>query len=174
MFVLTKNLINLKTGYAVKKVNKNRQPVSYHESKKIGIVFSVEDKVKHENIKKLVKQLELDNKEVDVLSYLSKDKQNHEFKFDFFTDQDISFWGNFKSDNVISFINKPFDYLFHVDTYPNILIENILAKSAAKCRIGNFYGNKNDYYEMMIKLSDQNDISELTNQMYHYTKSIMQ
>lgn len=173
MLTLRKSFINIRTNLSLKKPNGRRFSVGYPEARHVGIIFSVEDVQKHEHIKKLVKRIQQDGKTVEVLSFLGKDKQNHEFLFDFFTEKDISFWGGFKTDRVRQFMTKEFDYLIHVDVGSNMYFERMLAKSAARCRIGNYCDRKSRFYEMMVKTKEQNNIEELVNQLYHYTRSLI-
>ena len=93
----------------------SRTNIPYYESQKVGLIFSVEDMEKHEAIKHLVHMLEQDKKQVTVLSYLPKGKENYEFKFDFFSETSFTLSGNVKSENILNFINTKFDYIFHID-----------------------------------------------------------
>ena len=172
MQTLKKNFISLQVHRALRKPGTQRGSVSYSQANEVGILFSAGDMYKHDQVKKLVKLLENDGKRVEVLSFLDKNQDNHEFKFDFFREEDVNFWGQFISEMVERFINKPFDYLFHLDLEPNQHIEHVLAKSRAKCRIGAFHDKKSSFYEMMVK-PEQSSINELINQLYHYTRSLI-
>jgi hypothetical protein len=144
--------------------------MAYDEVKKVGIVFSIDGRDKHEIIKSFIKQLETDGKDVQVLAFLPKKKENHEFLFDFFTEKDLTFWGNITSDKVNSFVNQPFDYLFYIDEDSDILLQNILAMSKAKCRVGKFDESNEKFCEMMIKVPGKGQLKQLTSEMYRYTK----
>lgn len=146
-----------------------RSSTSYDQAKSIGIIFSTDDLKKHETVKKFVKRLERDGKKVHVLSFLPKGKENFEFLFDFFTEKDVSFWGNFTAELVINFANKPFDYLFYLDVDSNLLIKNILAMSKAKCRVGKFDEENNAFFELMIQ-THNGSTEYLVDEMYKYTK----
>lgn len=172
MVVLKNKLVRFRSYMSLKKVHVRRESVGYRNANVVGIIFSAGDLAKHENIKRLVRMLENDGKKVKVISYLPRKKENHEFLFDFFRYEDVSIWGHFKSENINRFIGMPFDYLFHVDESPNIYIEQALAKSAAKCRIGAYMEKKSHYYEMMVK-TQTSDIQELVDQLYFYTKSLI-
>lgn len=166
--MLNKKLLAYKTRSIAKKSTVARGSMSYQSAETIGILFSIDDKTKHETIKQLVHQLENDNKKVEVLAFLPKKKDNHEFLFEYFTAKDVSFWGNIDADNVNKFASKPFDYLFYLDIDSNPFIRNILASSKAKCRVGKFHPENEPYCEMMIETS--NNIKSLANEMYKYTK----
>lgn len=166
--MVNKKLLAYKTKSIAKKSTVLRASMSYRSAETIGIIFTIDDKAKHETIKQLIHQLENDGKKVEVLAYLPKKKDNHEFLFEYFTAKDVSFWGNINADHVNKFANRPFDYLFYLDLQSNPFIRNILAMSKAKCRVGKFNVENEPYCEMMIETA--NDIKSLADEMYKYTK----
>lgn len=164
------NFLKMRTENALKKNKTQRASTPYKQAKRIGIVFSVEDKQKHLDIKDLISQFEQDGKTVQVLEYLPPKKDNFEFKFDFFTLNDLSFWGKLESQLTNTFVETPFDYLFYVDKEPNPLILDLLARSKAHCRIGRYNENNREYFEFMI---EQNGTSKgLMETMYNYTRQL--
>ncbi|HTJ48436.1 MAG TPA: hypothetical protein VL443_03200, partial [Cyclobacteriaceae bacterium] len=84
------NFLRLKTNSYLKRNKTMRGSMPYKQAQKVGIIFSVEDKAKHDQIKEFVKRLEHDGKQVTVISFLPKKKENYEFLFDFFTDKDLT------------------------------------------------------------------------------------
>lgn len=159
--------LNIKTQGFLKKNKTLRLSLPYSEAKTIGLIFTVEDKDKHGHVKDLMKKLEHDGKQVQVIEYLPQKKQNYEFLFDFFTDQEVSFWGNVTSAAALKFSDISFDFLFYLDTKPNPLILNLLARSKAKCRIGRFWKEGEPYFEFMIEAN--NGTKGLIDGMYKYT-----
>jgi hypothetical protein len=164
------NFLKMRTESALKKNNSIRASIPYKQAQNVGIIFSVEDKQKHVDIKEFIQQLEQDGKKVKVLEFLPQKKENFEFLFDFFTIQDLNFWGNLKSEKAIQFSETPFDYLFHIDKEPNPLVLNLLARSKAHCRVGRYHENQSPYFELMI---EQNGTTKgLIETMYKYTKQL--
>ncbi len=166
--MVNKTLLSYKTKSFVKKNTAQRSSMAYNSAETIGIVFSIDDEQKHDSIKRFIHLLENDGKKVEVLAYLPKKKDNHEFLFDFFTVKDLNFWGSFTSQKVEQFAAKTFDYLFYIDIDSNAFIRNILAMSKAKCRVGKFNQENEPFCEMMIQTA--NDINSLVDEMYKYTK----
>ncbi|MDX1630151.1 MAG: hypothetical protein R3345_15685 [Fulvivirga sp.] len=166
--MISKKLLAYKTKTLAKKSKVERGNMAYATAQKIGILFSIDNLSKHESIKSLIKKLEADNKKVEVLAFLPKKKENHEFLFNFFTEKDINFWGSITSGDVLKFAAKPFDYLFYVDQQSQPILRNILAMSKAKCRIGSFNKENEPYCEMMIETKE--GIDSLVEEMYRYTK----
>lgn len=164
------NFLRMRTASALKKNGSLRASTPYRQAASVGIVFSVEDKTKHDLIKDLIKHLEQDGKKVEVLEFLPAKKENFEFLFDFFTIEDLSFWGNITSEKAVKFSNTPFDYLFYIDSVSNPLILNLLARSKAHCRIGKWNENESSFYEMMIE--DKGSTRILVDNMYKYTKQL--
>ena len=84
---------------------------------------------------------------------------------------EIGFFGNWKNNNVKSFIYQPYDFLIYLDLKIIPEMENILIKSLSRCRIGLSY-NKLKILEMILKTENQFDIDYRLNKLYHYLKKI--
>src|ERR1041384_2067905 len=104
------SFLKMRTTTALRKSSIRRASTPYKHAESIGIIFSVEDRTKHDSIKDLIKKLEQDGKKVSVLEFLPKKKENYEFLFDFFTLEDLTFWGNINSEKAVKFSNTAFDY----------------------------------------------------------------
>ncbi|MBX2898745.1 MAG: hypothetical protein KF775_03800 [Cyclobacteriaceae bacterium] len=164
------NFLQMRTNQALKKNKIPRSSKPYKKAATVGILFTVEDKQKHHDVKEFIHQLEQDGKQVQVLEFLPEKKENYEFKFDFFSLQDINFWGTLTSAAAEKFIQTPFDYLYYIDMRPNPILLHLLARCKAHCRIGRFSENKSDFFEMMI---EQNGTHKgLIETMYNYTKQL--
>lgn len=144
------SFLKYKTSLLVKKQKASRNSVGYKKAMTTGVIFTVEDKQKHFAIKDFIKKLEADGKHVQVLEYLPEKTENFEFRFDFFTEKDITFFGNLNSENALQFADAPFDFLFYLDLEPNPMILNILARSNAKCRVGRLFDGGEGYLDFMI------------------------
>ncbi|MGK7391558.1 MAG: DUF1493 family protein [Candidatus Cyclobacteriaceae bacterium M2_1C_046] len=153
---------------ALKKPRRNCS-ISYSDAKRTGIIFTVDDLEKHEMIKSFIKKLKKDEKNVEVLCYLPKGKENYEFVFNYFTEKDVTFFGKFNNSDVIRFAASNFDYLFCLDCNPNPMIESVLALSKSNCRIGCYHPEKDRFYELMIQPKDKST-ETLINDIYRYTK----
>jgi len=163
---LNHGLLKMRTERLLRHADSGHSSVSYHEARRIGVLFTVEDKAKHEAVKEFIRKFEHDGKQVSVMEYLPPDKQNFEFKFDFFTENDISIWGKITSAGALKFAETPFDYLFYLDTEPNPLMEHLLVTSKAKCRVGRQWDNGTSYFEFMVQAAPQ--VKELTETMHRY------
>ncbi|SRR5690606_31877640 len=161
------SFLKYKTKSYLKRNRSIRASLPYKQALNIGIIFTVEDKAKHTEIKEFVKRLQMDGKRVTVMTYLPRDKFNYEFMFDFFTRKDVSFWGNITSPAANRFADTQFDLLYYLDPEPNPMIMNLIAKSKARCRIGQFWEKLEPYFELMIE--NKSGIKTLIDAMYRYT-----
>ncbi|GHN00921.1 hypothetical protein WSM22_24100 [Cytophagales bacterium WSM2-2] len=160
----------MRTRSALKKNQSLRASLPYKQAHSFGILFTVEDKQKHLDIKEFIHQLEQDGKSVQVLEYLPLKKENYEFKFDFFTIKDLNFWGRVNSAQAQKFTSMPFDYLFYVDKETNPLALYVLAESKARCRVGRFNEEDQSFFEFMI--GQDGTTKGLIDTMYKYTKQL--
>lgn len=167
--MLTDKFLQYRTNSWVKKNHTIRANGAYGKAENVGIIFTIYDLKKHETVKNFIKRLKNDDKKVEVLAYLPKETQNFEFLFDFFTDKDLNFWGSFTSEAVIKFVKQPYDYLFNIDDSSNSLVNNVMAMSNAKCRIGKLIEGQEKFYEMMVQ-SPKGSTASLIDEMYKYTK----
>jgi hypothetical protein len=164
------NFLKSKTNSLLRRNKSSRSNLSYKHAKTIGLLFTVEDKQKHFIVKEFIKKLEHDGKIIQVLEYLPDKHDNYEFKFDFFSDKDISFWGNITSSSAIQFTDAPFDFLFYIDQLPNDLVLHLLARSKAKCRVGPRFDDGEKYLELMI--GSTANTQALVDGMYKYTSQL--
>jgi len=169
-YMFKMNFLRMRTNKALKKNAALRASLPYPQAHNVGVLFTVEDKQKHLDVKEFIHQLEQDGKKVQVLEYLPLQKENYEFKFDFFTIKDLTFFGEINSAHAQKFLQTPFDYLYYIDKEPNPLALYLLAASKARCRVGRFIENDEPFFEMMI---GQNGTTKgLIDTMYKYAKQI--
>lgn len=162
--------LKYKTQSYLRKNKTPRYNQAYEQAASIGVVFTVQDRQKHDHIKEFIRKLEHDGKKVKALAFLPPNQENYEFMFDFFTYREISFWGTITADSAVAFANTPFDYLIYLDTEPNDLILSLVARSKAKCRLGKRWKDCDPFFEMMIQ--SNGDSKALIDQLYQYTAAL--
>ena len=136
--MIAKPLIRYRIPRYSRKSASSRVSSSFLRSTSIGILFSSDDLEKHKAIKSFVQEMESIGKKVDVITFLDKGKDNHEFLFKYYTKKDLNFWGNFTNEDVDQFTEIEFDFLFCFDFKTSLYQRYILSMSKAKCRIGHF------------------------------------
>lgn len=164
------SFLKTRTANQLKKNKSLRKSTDYKKAETIGILFSVEDKKKHDEVKEFIQKLQQDGKKVQVLEFLPEKKENPEFMFDFFTLKDVSFWGKIESAKTLKFSDTSFDYLFCLDTKLNPMISYILARSKSKCRVGKYDENVESLFELMI--DSNGSTKSLIEGMYKYTTQL--
>ena len=163
-------LLKARTDWELKRNKASRSTVPYQQALNVGVVFTVEDKQKHDAVKEFIKKLENDGKKVQVIEFLPENRENYEFKFDFFSEKDLSFWGKITAENAIRFSEKPFDFLFYIDINPNPFILHLLARGKARCRVGRSWEQGRPYFEFMIESINSNQ--SLIEGIYKYTSQL--
>lgn len=167
---MKQTFLRWRTEKALLKNKSLRASTPYKRSNLVGVIFSVEDRQKHDDVKEFVRHLEQDGKQVKVLEFLPKKKDNYEFLFDFFTIEDLSFWGTINNPQAQKFSETPFDYVFYIDQEPNPLVLNVLANSRAHCRVGRHVEGYEPFFEFMI--AGNGTPKGLIDNMYKYTKQL--
>ena len=163
-------LLKVRTDWELKSNKTIRSTVSYDQAHNVGVIFTVEDRQKHEAVKEFIKKLEHDGKKVQVIEFLPEDRENYEFKFDFFSEKDLSFWGKVTAENALRFSEAAFDFLFYVDIEPNPFILHLVARAKARCRVGRSWPHTRPYFEFMIESINNNQ--SLIEGMYKYTSQL--
>ena len=164
------SFLRYNTKSQLKKNKTLRSSTAFKKAMSAGILFTIEDRAKHDAVKDFVKKLELEGKSVTVLAFLPEKKENFEFLYNYFTLKDISFWGNLLSTDALQFSNTPFDFLYCLDEMPNAMVLNVLARSKARCRIGNYQEGDETYYELMIE--NKNGIKGLLESEMRYSREL--
>ena len=162
--------LNMRTRFALKNNHAIRATIPYKSAKQVGILFTVEDKLKHQQVKDFITKLHHDGKEVQVLEYLPRKKENPEFMFDFFTIENLNFWGKINSASAEKFTKIQFDYLFVIDTQSNPLIYHFLANSKAHCSVGKYEETATPFLDLMIETNGS--VQALIDNMYEYTRKL--
>lgn len=146
--------------------------VDYSEAKDIGIIFEYipEEYAIVENFIQILKE---DQKQVSILAFVSsKNKKKNYPNIPFFQSRDISFWGNPHIKELHNFINTKFDYLLHISTHSHILIDYILAKSNAKCKIGKYKTGREELYQFMLLFEKEKKYDIFLEYLYSNLKKI--
>lgn len=168
---IKEKILTLYTKKLVKTSCVVRTSVGFQQSQNMGILYSANNPQKHEAARHLATQLNKLGKKVAGLCYSTAPIQSAYLAFPTITHRDLRLWGTITSPHAKAFIDTPFDYLFQVDLVGDPVIDYLLAKSQAKCRVGYYDTVRTSLFEMMVTFDKQpnsNDINDLTTQMVHY------
>jgi hypothetical protein len=163
--------LRLSSKKANKINSKKRSSVNFELASHVGILLH--SRFPQSVAKQLVSELKSYGKDVTILYYnSSKSQRLREIDCVVFNRKDFKWNGKIKSEILKKFVKTDFDFLFSLNTSPFLPFENILARSVAKCRVGQFTEKQSEYYELMIHTAKENDTKELAQQMLYYSKMI--
>jgi len=152
-----------------------RTNVGFQQAQHIGILYRADNPQKHKVVNHLAEALKNKGKKVTGLCYTPLPTLQAANTFATITDRDLQLWGNITHPRARAFVNTPFDYLFQVDIVGHPVINYLLAKSQAKCRIGYYDTVRTGLFEMMVTFDRQagsDDMDTLTKQMVHYVQRL--
>jgi hypothetical protein len=133
------------------------------KAESIGILFNATNQVSFEIIKELVKNLTSKNNTIDVLGFVdSKQLIDHYLYrkgFEFFTRKQLNWFYKPETENVKTFIEKPFDLLLNLSLDEPYPILYILAFSKAKFKAG-IFSEGQQFLDFMIDISKEKETME--------------
>lgn len=170
---IKEKILSLYTKRLIKTRRVVRTSVGFQRAQNIGILYSADGPQKHEVVRHLATQFNKMGKQVAGLCYATTPIQFANLAFPTITHRDLQLWGTITHPQAQAFINTPFDYLYQVDLEGHPVLDYLLAKSQAKCRIGYYDSLRAHLFEMMVtfdKKPDGNEIGSLTAQMVYYSQ----
>jgi hypothetical protein len=170
---IKEKILSLYTKRLIKTNRLVRTNVGFHQAKNMGILYSVDTPQKNEAVLYLEVQLKKMGKQVTGLCYADTPMQAINLTFPAITHHDIQLWGTITHPQAQIFVNTSFDYLFQVDLMGHPVLDYLLAKSQAKCRVGHYNTLRTSLFEMMVTLNKQtggNKIDNLAAQMIRYAQ----
>jgi hypothetical protein len=176
MLQIKEKLLALYTRRFIKSNKTARLNVGYKQAKVIGLLYTQEDDQKKAVMLNFIEQLRNTGKNIEVLQYIpqiSAKNQALDTNFPSFSNRDVNYLGKCLNGQLASFIDTPFDYLYHIDLASNPILDYLLVKCKAKCRVGNFDINRAHLFEIMVKFEPKTDIyalHSLAKEMLYYTQ----
>ncbi|MGD1893070.1 MAG: hypothetical protein ACFB15_21100 [Cyclobacteriaceae bacterium] len=161
MLFFTNRIIGFQLPKLLKQSTVKRQTVNYEQAERSCILVKLTDHENQNTIDYFIAHFTSEHKEVQVLCYDRRRARNKIFGYLQFTSKDVSAFGRFKAEHLIDFVNSRFDYLIHLDTESNEVLDKILTLSQAKCRIGCDIDDHHSFYELMFRADSLYDLCEL-------------
>ncbi|MCG8340455.1 MAG: hypothetical protein MI674_04270 [Cytophagales bacterium] len=159
--------------FYVKRLIKNNRPervsVGFEKATTVGMLYTYKNKDQHHAILQFSRKLKAMGKKMRVFCYIEEDNTDYDYHFSSFKHHDIHLFGKIKDSQLNEFVNTSFDYLYFIDLTPSPILDYLLAKSKAKCRVGKFMPERAALFEIMVSLNEKDDIHNLMKQMLHYT-----
>ncbi|NQV03365.1 MAG: hypothetical protein HQ542_12010 [Bacteroidia bacterium] len=160
------------------KVSRNRSMINLSGAKSIGILYALFDIPDYNQVRAFVSELQKQHKEVKALGYLQHKEMVSRFlpklSYDFFSQQEVSWYfkpGNIKVDD---FIQREFDLLINLTMEDHLPLKFVAGLSRARCKVGRFSDESAKYYDLMIKIDTPQSLQEFITQVRHYLTIIQQ
>lgn len=151
----------------------NRKTVSYNEAKSIGVLFNAQSQQEIEVVNKFISTLQKGGKKVNTLTYFKKKEvEEHDFSFEYFTDENVDVFGKVQSEVVDDFVGRDFDYLFYIATSDEAPYDFVLANSKAKCRVGRKVEDKAELFELMLGVEEADNLRIVVGTIQKYVEQI--
>ncbi|MBN1952713.1 MAG: hypothetical protein JW801_16040 [Bacteroidales bacterium] len=156
----TKRLLGERAIRQQQKMQKRKlASCNIQNAKTIGILFNATHAVAFDIVKDLVKDMEVYKANILALGFVdSKQLIDHYLYrkgFDFFTRNELNWYGKPTSENVQAFIKKPFDILLDLSLDNPFPVKYIVACSSAKFKAGR-YQPEQEYLDFMIDMEKEN------------------
>jgi hypothetical protein len=143
----------------------------------IGLLYTHDpaNPEKTDAVLQVVKKLQAGGKQVQVLCYVPDNKSTEiNTPFDTVTKEDINLLGRSQNAPLNSFLKSPFAYLYHLDLVSDVVLDYIVAKCIAHCKIGNYLAGREALFELMFKDLAQPEekvfFDSLISKMFSYTQ----
>ena len=172
---LKEKIFSFYTKQLIKKSRATRMHVGFRQAQHIGILYSAGSPQKQQLVRQLAKKLQKMGKQVTGLCYATIPMQQTANDFPTVTQDDLHYWGTIMHPQAQAFVNTPFDYLFQVDLIGHPILNYLLAKSQAQCRIGYYDPTRINLFEIMVIFNQEDEKEEITaliEQMVHYVQLI--
>ena len=151
----------------------DRQTVTFERARRVGLLACVRHEEDWQQIRTLAAGLRLPHRQVELLlflEYLPSDPAL--FSIPHFSRRDVSLLGEIKTPGVESFVNTPFDYLFCLSLVPSPVFAQLMRRSHARCRVGHFFPDQQQGYELMVETTGHHDLTGLAGTLLRVASEI--
>ena len=153
------------------------QGMGLDQARSIGIVFNARDEQTFKVIREFSNQLRGGGlrkvkalgfvPKAEVASFLSSSQD-----FDFFSREDFNWYNKPQGRKVAGFISEPFDILIDLRMKKFIPILFIVGLSRAHFKVGKFGAGYKEFYDLMIDVDENADLSFFIAQINHYLEML--
>lgn len=159
-----------------KMLRRHKRLAQYGRLNSVGILFDLESRNPGEfypKILKLINNLGINPSRATILAYVPKHKKGDYFyEFQHFSDEDLNWFYQPKSDRMKRFVDEPFDLLVHFSEKPVLPLKFITGASKAKFKVGSTAAMTDDVYDFSIKIGAEGSIDDFIREVIHYLKNV--
>jgi hypothetical protein len=156
----------------VEKLSRERKAYNLSDAKKIGVLYDASEEAIYKKVSDFVSYLQNQKKLVKALGYLNQKMTPHycmpKLAYDFYSVKDLNWYYKPNNNFVKDFIEEEFDIVIDLNLNENLSSKYISGVSKAKFKVGIYDERNSDYYDMMIKVEDKNNLNEFIKQILHY------
>lgn len=155
---------SLQKGIKARKTPSGKSSVNLKNAKNIGILFDATEINQRNKVLKYAEQFRKQGKKVRLLGFVGEQAELEGLAFSAYNNKGINWASIPKSEEVLEFIQQPFELLLNIETVPNQYSEYIAALSKAQLRVGPSTENT-DCYDLMIGLNAKAGVDQFIQQM---------
>jgi len=154
------------------RLRRDRKIINMTEASKIGVVYYLPDEPTYRQISAYVKKLQESGKVVKALGYVESKRLTGQFlpklSYDFIYPTGLN-W-NYRPTSSVArdFMESEYDILLDLSTEDRLPTLFITGMSKARFKVGMESKLRSPYLDMMISLSEKDELDELIKQIDHY------
>lgn len=171
MSFIGKKILQFKTNWTTRNIQRKVNAVPYDQTQSFALLYCYENTAKEEALNNWLELLKADQKDVHVLC-IQGNKDLPLSLHPTLTLADMTALGNIKNEVLDQFLERSYDYFIHLDFDVNEVIEMIIRKTKAKCKIGFYSELHQKKYDLMIGMNKSAGMVNFVTQITKYLKSI--
>ena len=146
--------------------------VNLLDARSIGLVYKVKDEKQFNEVKKLIKELTSEKRQVMALGFVDDlaipDYCVAAYSGYYFNRKALNWYGAPKSDYIKTFIQKDYDILIDLSTSYDYILKYIIALSPARFKVGRQKNGFEKFFDLMIRMKKNDPMGEFVIQALHY------
>jgi hypothetical protein len=152
---------------------RDMQGMGLDAARSIGVIFNAKDESSFKLIRELTDHLRGGGlRQVKALGFVPKAEVSAFLQssqdFDFFSKQDFNWFFKPQGRKVAGFISEPFDILVDLRLNKSTPLLFIVGLSRAQFKVGRYGNNFKEYYDLMIDVEGEPELSYFIEQIKHY------
>lgn len=154
------------------RLERDKAVVNLLEARTIGLVYKVTDERLFNAVKKLIKELSNDKRQVMALGFVDDitipDYCVAAYSGYYFNRKALNWYKAPKSDYVLTFINKEYDILIDLSTSNDYILRYIIGLSKARFKVGRQRRGVEKFLDLMIRMKKSAPFGDYVQQVIHY------
>jgi hypothetical protein len=160
----------------LRELPQDRKPIARNIalSRKVAIVYVVEDEAAHNHVRNYVKRLkeELGLSNIMALGYSDQKAMPHylhaKLNFEAICQKDLNWYRIPQGNTVQNFMAEEYEIIIDLTLEDRLPIQYILAKSRARFKVGRWSESNKKILDMMIDMAGSKSLPQLIQQVHHY------